>query len=98
MAQVQIDDAMVSQMMGNPQFRREFPFMATAHMQSQAGNRSCNGCGRKQKSNTADYEGVRSAIGAMDLDKKAKLKEMLGGGQVAVRFDNGNGKWINMRF
>lgn len=95
---VVVDDAQVRSMMGNPLFRKTFPFLATAYSQQMAGQGGCGGCGNKRRTNSADLGAIRRAIGVMDIEKKAKLKEMLGGEQVIVSFDNGQGRNVRLKF
>lgn len=99
MAQTVIDDAKIKAILADPNMRREFPFLATAHAKIASGNKSdCGGCGRKNRGNQADLGELRKALATMPIDRKAKLKEMLGGQQVVVKYNNGRGKNIKLMF
>lgn len=98
-AAVRISDSVVANLLGNANARREFPFMATAWLNHQAGKKvGCNTCGNKTKKNTIDYSGLRRAIGQMSVEQKRKLKQILGARQVEVVYNNGRGKTVRLKF
>ena len=95
-----IDDATVAKLIKDPNMRRKFPFLAAAHrrMTNPKKTRDCGGCPHKKKSNTAEYEEVRKAIGQMPVAKKAELKEVLGARQVVVKYLVRAGKKVTLKF
>ena len=98
LAQVQLDDAKVQQLLNDPNMRRAFPFLATAHAKmNNASGGGCQGCGRKTRNSTAGLANVRKSLATMPVAQKAKLKELLNAKQVVVKYKSGR-KNIKMRF
>lgn len=96
---VELTDSRLLQMMRNPQLTKEFPFLKTARSQLQSKRKSCGRCGRKNRRNTVDLEQVKRTIGQMPGSKKSRLKQLLGAGQVAVRYRKENSNQVvNLRF
>jgi len=92
-----INDAKVQELINDPTMRTKFPFLASAYRKMQAGP-GCGGCGRKTSNKTVHLAAARAAIAAMPVQQKAQLKSILGTRQVSVKYNNGRGKNILMRF
>jgi len=93
-----IDDSKVQELINNPAMRRKFPFLATAYKKMKAGVSGCGGCGRKTSNKTSHLATARASIAAMPVQQKAQLKAAMGTRQVSVKYNNGRGKNILMRF
>ena len=94
----EINDTKTQQLLNDPNMRRAFPFLATAYAKMNGAKKSCQTCGRKKRTNTADLADVRKSLATMSVENKVKLKEMLGAQQVSVKYNNGKGKNIKLRF
>lgn len=94
-----MNDQEVAKILNDPNMRRAFPFLATAHARitSQA-KQSTGCCGKKKTANTADYEGIRRSIAELPLDQKAKFKQLSGGKQVVVTYLLRPGKKVTVKF
>jgi hypothetical protein len=75
-----------------PEVVQAFPFMkAPADKLAQSPKKRC--CG-KQRQNSVNLEGIKTAIGTMSDVDKQKLKGFLGANKVRLYFNNTKGQTI----
>lgn len=96
-AQDVLNDTRVQELLNDPNMRREFPFLATVHARMTLKKGDCRGCGRKTPNNAGDLAEVRANLGKMSIESKAKLKRLLGGKQVVVKYRSGD-RSIKVKF
>lgn len=85
-----LDEAVLYSMSGNPNFVKEFPFLAPlSRLRNKKGG--CGRCGRNKSAaqRVNAVNSIRSALATMGDAKKQKLKELLNADQVRIRVANG---------
>lgn len=95
-----LEDAVLARLARSPQALSEFPFLGTLAVAQQAvapTKRGC--CGKKNRTTTvSSYAAVRAAIGALPVERKSRLKQLLSAKKVRVRFTNTANQAVALTF
>lgn len=96
---VVLEDALVRQMLNNPNFTKAFPFMAVASKAAAtSGKKACTPCQAKQRNNVADLNSIKARIASLPTQSKQQLKGLLRTQKVRVYFRNSQGLLVKMTF
>ena len=79
-----IEHSVLAAMAGNPDFLREFPFLSMVNnpISRKSG---CNACSRASAGRVVALNNVKSALLAMGVEKKQRLKKMLNAEKIRMR-------------
>lgn len=96
---VVLEDSVIRQMLLRPDIVAAFPFMsaAAAKVSAVKKQKGCN-CANKNRSNLADYSGIRGAIANMSNDSKLKLKQLLNAEELRLNYTNAKRQVVKMTF
>jgi hypothetical protein len=86
-------------MLDNPQMVNALPCLSNAQKQMTAAGRSgCGRCGRKNRTQTAQYTRIKQCLAGMGSSGKRKLKALLNAHKVRIVYANGRGKTVKLTF
>ena len=92
-----LEEAVILNLAGNPNFVQEFPFLNGVIASAAAKSGGCNRCGRPAAQRINALNGVKQAFLTMSPEKKQRLKQLLNSEKVRVRLLSG-GKVLEYTF
>lgn len=96
---VTLENSVIQSLLRRPEVVQAFPFMQQAAAQLSSSKKSgCGSCGKKNRSNAADYEGLKQAIAQMGQENLVRLREFLGASQVRLVYKNFRGQTVRKTF
>jgi hypothetical protein len=96
---VVLENSVIQSLLRRPEVVQAFPFMQQAAAQmvgSKGKGKQC--CGKKNRNNTADYEGLKQAIAQMGLADLVRLRDFIGASQVRLVYRNFRGQVVRKTF
>ena len=93
-----IENSTIAGMLANPQMVSELPCLSNAQKQMTASKSGCGRCGRKNRTQTAQYTRIKQCLAGMGSGGKRKLKSLLNAHKVRIVYANGRGKTVKLTF
>jgi hypothetical protein len=93
-----IENSTIAGMLADPHMVSEFPCLANAQKQMTSTKSGCGRCGRKNRTQTAQYSRVKQCLAGMGSAGKRKLKTLLDAHKIRIVYPNGAGRMVKLTF
>ena len=80
-----LEEAVILNLAGNPNFVKEYPFLASVLSAANAPASGCSRCNRTAAKRINTVNGVKQSFLSMSAEKKQRLKNLLNAEKVRVR-------------
>jgi len=95
---VVIENATITQMLGDPKMVKALPCLRIASNAAQQPRAGCGKCGRKNRQQAADYTEIKRCIAGLASEGKRTLKNLLDANKIRIIYVNGRGRIIKLTF